>query len=86
MRTEIVKCSSTDHLGYPSPTGDNPNCLEVGKAYTLIGIDIRPYESVFVLKEFPDKEFNSVNFDHDPLLITYGFLQKLYTNRFEVGF
>lgn len=41
----------------------NGNLLEVGKKYTLVKIEIEPYNTTVWLEEFPGVPFNSVWFD-----------------------
>ena len=45
-----------------SPYGCDYELLEVGKEYTVTNIDVHGWFTMIRLKEFPDKEFNSVLF------------------------
>lgn len=46
-----------------SPYGCDYDLLEVGKEYTVTEIYVYSWFTMIVLKEFPDKEFNSVLFE-----------------------
>lgn len=46
-----------------SPYRCDYELLEVGKEYTLIGVNVYSSFSMVQLKEIPDKEFNSVLFE-----------------------
>lgn len=37
--------------------------LEIGKEYTVTNVDVYGWYTYLTLKEFPDKQFNSVLFD-----------------------
>ena len=46
-----------------SPYSCDYELLEVGKEYTVINIDVYDWFTMIELKEFPNKQFNSVLFD-----------------------
>jgi hypothetical protein len=37
--------------------------LEIGKTYELLDKEVHSWHTKFILKEFPDKKFNSVSFE-----------------------
>ena len=43
--------------------GYNSPLLEIGKIYTITDIEVHPWHTLFTLEEFPDKQFNSVDFE-----------------------
>ena len=42
---------------------ENANLLEIGKTYTVVGVDIHDWHTLIELEEFPGLQFNSVLFD-----------------------
>lgn len=42
---------------------ENASLLTVGQTYTVIDVDVHSWHTLVTLREFPDKEFNSVLFE-----------------------
>ena len=55
----IVKCVRKYDT---SPYSCDYELLEVGKKYTVTGVDVQGWYTMITLKEFPGKRFNSVLF------------------------
>ena len=56
-----VICVSNKDIGWWT-CKENAPLLTVGKIYTLVDIEVHDWHSLVTLKEFPDKQFNSVLF------------------------
>lgn len=55
----IIKCVGKYDT---SPYSCDYEFLEVGKEYTVVGVDRYSWHTMITLKEFPGKRFNSVLF------------------------
>lgn len=58
-----VKCTEPE-WGWPHHKEEALAHLTKGKVYTVSEIEIRSYHTKVYLKEYPGKEFNSVQFDN----------------------
>lgn len=45
------------------PGFENESLLTVGEKYTVIDVEVHSWHTLVTLREFPDKQFNSVLFE-----------------------
>jgi hypothetical protein len=61
MKVIFLEKQSEDQINWGR--NDNPNdLLEIGREYEVLEKEVHSWHSKLILKEFPDKKFNSVNF------------------------
>jgi len=56
-----VVCIRNDKDGM-MVASENHHLLEIGKEYTVADVEVHSWHTIVRLKEFPNKEFNSVVF------------------------
>ena len=58
----VIVSKQTAHNGYDSDKGDVEKHLEIGKIYNIHSTNVSQSSTSIVLQQFPDKNWNSVNF------------------------
>jgi len=58
----VIVSKQTAHNGYDSQKEDVERLLEIGKIYNVESTKVSQSSTSIVLKQFPDKNWNSVNF------------------------
>lgn len=63
MRVKFKSTASTAQINWGG--NDNPNeLLQLGREYEVLRREEHSWHTKLILKEFPDKKFNDVNFSY----------------------
>lgn len=58
-----VVCVGNDDRSSTFPGFEDAPLLTVGEKYTVIDVEVHSWHTLVTLREFPDKQFNSVLFE-----------------------
>jgi len=58
-----VRCVNKDKDVQRWGSNDSPDCLVIGKIYTVDCVEAHSWHTKIVLKEFPGKKFGSAHFE-----------------------
>lgn len=61
MKKKVI-CVCNEPVCGMKVRGQNSPLLEIGKTYTVVEIEEHSFHTLYTLEEFPNKQFNSVDF------------------------